>query len=191
MQHLLIARDGAKWAAWHRDASDVPWSSITAGNRLQPVAETAIDAMSETTALTFSSRQHDVVSKQIAEFPGDLAAVSLGVKIDILMPEGRHPDDDRWSVCYRDPKSGRLYSFGLTDAFRAHTLKARIVEWFDRAPWASFGPLTRNRPETVPPPWERELYVRPEWSARRICPGDFPEFRPWPTPGQHAPVPAR
>jgi hypothetical protein len=178
--HILIARDGDRWGAWTRDASDLPWSSVTIGDRLQPVAEAGIEILSAETALTFSSRQHDIVSPEIAETPGGLAAVDSGVRVEMLMPEGRFDGDDRWAVIYRDAKTGRTYSFGASDAFRAQTLRARVHQWFERQPWASFGAPTQNRPETIPPPWQRELYVRPEWRARAICPGDFPEFKPWP-----------
>jgi hypothetical protein len=186
--HVLIARNGDRWAAWTRDAPDLPWSEIAKGNRLQPVVDAALEVLSEDAALTFSSRQHDVAAPQIAETPGGLASVDLGVKIEILMPEGRFDADDRWAVVHREAGTGRTYSFGLADTFRGHTLKAHVLGWFERASWASFGPPTRNRPETIPPPWERELCVRSEWRARALCPRDFPAFNPWPTSQPQAAV---
>ena len=79
---------------------------------------------------------------------------------------------------------------GLASVFRPKTLRERIFEGFfgfdipDEKVAKSFLPGAFG---ITPPTHLRELWIRPAFRARQLCPGDFPkpnlgmpQPRPWP-----------
>ena len=182
--HILVAKLGDRWGSWHRAVSALPWTPISSDHRLQSLAESAIDCAFKTKPamdFTFSDRQFDVVSADLAEVPEYLAAVMRNIAYTILCREGRLDTPlDRWAAIHRPANSTEMLT-GLDFVFQPQTLKKKIAGWFD-GEWYTFGAPRPHRQEATAPPYGRELLVRhgDEWLARQISPDSFPAFRPGP-----------
>lgn len=183
--HILIAAlPEHRWTLWKREHDT--WSVLLdKANRLQPVVDQALDVMfkpNATTDLTFSTRPAEAVMADMIKTPEALATGALGCEIEVLCREGRlEAKDDRWARVRR--LHGRMEPFSLgvpADVFRPQTLKAEILNWFEKEGWHTFGPRRPGRQESVAPPYGRELLVRhgDDWRARQLCPADFPRFQP-------------
>jgi hypothetical protein len=186
MLHVLTCKSGDKWAVSVREHISVTWSLAYSGI----VLRTAIDASFAHGfghLWTFSERQFDEVAADVAEEPEQLPGVDPAVSIEILAPEGRFADDDRWATLMRVQGRSDLFVHGTFKGFRLGApfeavIKDKVLTGFfgfDRQDqyWRTFMPPKLN--ETVDRPhFKRELYIRPTWVARQIA--NFPEFRDGP-----------
>lgn len=196
--HVLVCKAEGKWAAFLREHSSVGWSVLHAGNVLRAAVEASFGYGFEH-ALTYSERQADEVMADVAEQPEQLVGVSRAVDLRILAPERRWETDDRWATVLKSTGRSDLWVPGVAfNGFRRQepnppVLKEKVLTdffGFDRPDpsdqtWRTFLPQQKG---VTRPHYLRELYLRPQWSARELAPNDFPAFRPGPviTPEQQA-----
>lgn len=195
--HTLIAKDGDKWAVYAREHESVAWSRVEITNVLRSAIDVSLDGADLTKTLwTFSEcPASEAMAHLLVDHPEQTlnieelrayveVCVDRSLDIAILVPEGRFADNpgDRWASMHRPPRS-HLWSAGLSATFRPQTLRHQLLEGFfgfdqpDEQTWKSFA---GGKHGVDRPTHRRELWVRPAWRARALCPEAFPAFKPGP-----------
>lgn len=179
MMHTLVCRLEDKWAVLLREHPTVDWSLTRKENLLRTALDASLKLDLLTHNWTFSERQAADVIANIAEEPEQIAAVDPRLSIVVLSPEGRFEPDDRWATMRRLPGVA-LWTNGLSDLFRPKALQAQIEEFFgidtilDDRKWKTF---VGGKHGIARPTHLRELWIRPAWRARQLCPSDFPPVK--------------
>lgn len=198
--HTLVCKiENAKWATYVREHESVAWSAVHTGH-LRAAIDASLNHDLLTQLWTFSERLAPEVTADLLDAPEQTMSIAelrgyieIGVDrsldITIVVPEGREDDPGgRWAMMQRSPRD-RLWGGGLDYVFRPQALRQQIIGFFgidhpDEAHWKTFQPgkFGADRPSH-----RRELWVRPAWRARQLCPTDFPRF----VPGFPSPTPAQ
>jgi hypothetical protein len=187
--HILTCKHEGKWAVLRREDPTGPWSIHHAGN----VLRTAVDESFRfgfAADLTYSEREAAAVMADVADEPEQLAGVDRLVDLTILAPERRWPTDDRWGCLLKSTGRTELWSPGGGFAgFRQQApyeavLKDKVlVDFFgfdDERLDATWRTFVGSQKGVARPHYPRELYIRPQWSARLVAPDAFQAFKPGP-----------
>jgi hypothetical protein len=182
MRHTLTSRIGDNWVVSARESPDADWSVVTKepAGRLKEALDASLAACDPLRDnWTFSERDFSLVSEDLAERPADVTGIDRGVAVAIVAREGRYEaDDDRYTWLARHP--GRAW-FDTTGAvLRPISVRKEILEWFglglrDETLWKSFHP--NGKFGVRRPIYPRELWARPEWRGRMLCPQGYPPVR--------------